>query len=236
MQSLQTVEEGATSMTRKRNLQKKLAMDDYLDFIDNRALDLTCTQLREIIGIHGFKKMKFQKNLSIEMISTMDLMDFRRSTLLNGGVSGDASLTLEEVIKDLKDLDWQECHVTSLLTQGAVAPPPAASSGSGAVSVKKKRGGGTTSVKQKSGDEAVSVKKKSGGGTVSVKRKRMKSLKVLGVEKSAVPDGTHVGAGGTSESLRSLKSNSSSDVSAGTPIAARSNSLVAVASPPMIYL
>ncbi|GFP84219.1 hypothetical protein PHJA_000565600 [Phtheirospermum japonicum] len=239
-------------MMRKRESQK-LAMEDYLDFIDNRALDLTSTQLRQIIGIHGFKKMKFQKNLSIEMISTMDLMDLRRSTLLDGGVSGDASFTLEEVIKDLKDLDWQECHVTSLLTQGAVAPPPAASSGSGAVSEKRKRGGETVAVNRETGGGTVSVKGKSDGGTVSVKRKRLKSLKLLGkkatqvgVDNSVVPASTLVAEGGTSEILSSLKCNSASVVPAGTTIAAGSttemlrslacNSLAAVASPPIISL
>ncbi|KAK6163351.1 hypothetical protein DH2020_000215 [Rehmannia glutinosa] len=98
---MQIVEEGATMMAKKK---PKLAMEDYLDFIDNRTLDLNATQLRQ--------------STLVDMVSTMDLMDLRRSTLLHGGVSGGAGFTLEEVINDLKDLDWNECHVTSLLTQG----------------------------------------------------------------------------------------------------------------------
>ncbi|KAL0325672.1 UNVERIFIED_CONTAM: hypothetical protein Sradi_5136500 [Sesamum radiatum] len=80
----------------------ELAIEDYLDFVDDRSLNLTIPQLRQ--------------QLLVDMVTTMDLMDLRRSTLLDASVSGDACFTLEEVINDLKDLDWQECHVTSLLT------------------------------------------------------------------------------------------------------------------------
>ncbi|CAA0807361.1 Unknown protein [Striga hermonthica] len=105
--------EGSTTMAKK---SKKLSVEDYLGFIEDRTLDLTVSQLAQIVSIHGFKKRKFPKGVLVDMISTMDLMDLRRSTLLDGGVSGDTSLTLKEAIKDLNDLNWQECHVTSMLT------------------------------------------------------------------------------------------------------------------------
>ncbi|KAG8387687.1 hypothetical protein BUALT_Bualt02G0047200 [Buddleja alternifolia] len=89
-----------------RKNKKQLAMEDYLDFIDNRTLKLNVSQLRQ--------------SILIDIVTTMELMDLRRSTVLNDDVSGDACFTLEEVINDLKRLNWQECHVTSLLTQGGV--------------------------------------------------------------------------------------------------------------------
>ncbi|XP_047942029.1 uncharacterized protein LOC125188952 [Salvia hispanica] len=98
--------------------RKKLDVEDYLDFIDDRDLPLTVGQLREVISMHGFKKIEAPKAILMEMVSTMELMDLQRSSLLDG-VSGDASLTLKEVKDDLKSLSWQDCHVTSVLTYGA---------------------------------------------------------------------------------------------------------------------
>ncbi|KAK6163316.1 hypothetical protein DH2020_000180 [Rehmannia glutinosa] len=149
----------------------KLAMEDYLDFIDNRTLDLNATQLRQ--------------STLVDMVSTMDLMDLRRSTLLHGGVSGGAGFTLEEVINDLKDLDWNECHVTSLLTQsgGVVSAASAVSSG-GTAAVKRKKAKG-------------------------LKRKPIE----VGADQSVNSTGTTVAAGSTTESLRSVDCNSVAAVS-----------------------
>ncbi|KAL6566742.1 hypothetical protein OROMI_015146 [Orobanche minor] len=126
---------------------RKLAMEDYIDFIDNRTLSLTAS-----------KQSSACTNLLIEMISTMDLMNLRRSTLLDVGVSGDACFTLKEVIQDLKDLDWQECHVTSILTQGT-GVSASDSTGVGAVSVKrrKKKGLGMKAVEVGIGNSVVSA-------------------------------------------------------------------------------
>lgn len=99
--------------------RKLLVIEDYLHLIDNRNLPLTVSQLRQIIGMHGFKKIEAAKTVLTEMVTSMELMDLHRSTLLDGAVSGDACLTLEEVINDLKSLNWQDCHVTSILTYGA---------------------------------------------------------------------------------------------------------------------
>ncbi|PIN17497.1 hypothetical protein CDL12_09843 [Handroanthus impetiginosus] len=127
---------GGTVVAKKKH---RLTLEDYLGFINDRTLPLNVHQLRQIIGMHGFKRMTFQKSKLIEMVTTMDLMDLHRSTLQDGGVSGDACFNLEEVINDLKDLDWQECHVTSLVTQGAVVSASSAASSEGTVSVKPKR-------------------------------------------------------------------------------------------------
>lgn len=66
-------------------------------------------------------------------------MDLHRSTLLDGGVSGDASLTPKEVITDLKSLNWQDCHVTSLITYGAAGTPPSSTVDLAAFSLKRKK-------------------------------------------------------------------------------------------------
>ncbi|KAH6766267.1 hypothetical protein C2S52_017250 [Perilla frutescens var. hirtella] len=117
----------------RKMAKKKLVVEDYLNLIDDRTLPLTVTQLRHIISMHGFKKIEAAKTILTEMVTSMELMDLHRSTLLDGGVSGDACLTLEEVINDLKSLNWQDCHVTSLLTYGA------GGGGDWDVSLKRKR-------------------------------------------------------------------------------------------------
>ncbi|XP_073290657.1 uncharacterized protein [Primulina huaijiensis] len=167
-------------MVNETKKSKQLSVEDYLDFFDNRdTLHLTVSQLQQIIGMHGFRKIITQKRNLIDIVSSMDLSDLRRSTLFNGSVSGDAPLALEEVIHDLKHLDWKECHVTSLLTQGAEASATSTST---------------------STSTATSC------NTVSVKRsgsKRRKTSKQAGV----VPDlsinspGTTVAAGSTAASL-----------------------------------
>lgn len=45
----------------------------------------------------------------------MELIDLRRSTLQEE-ISSEAFVTLDEAIKDLTNLNWQECCVTSLQT------------------------------------------------------------------------------------------------------------------------
>ncbi|KAL6508806.1 hypothetical protein OROHE_021365 [Orobanche hederae] len=177
---MQIAEEGSTTMAKKH---RKLAMEDYIDFIDNRTLSLTASKLGQIVGMHGYKTRRIRKNLLLEMISTMDLMNLRRSTLLDDGVSGDACFTLKEVIQDLKDLHWQECHVTSILTQGT-GVSASDSTDVGAVSVKRR--------------------KKKGLG--------MKAVEV-GIGNSAVSAGTTVAAGSTTECLRSVDCDFSTAVS-----------------------
>lgn len=84
----------------------------------------------------------------MEMVASMELMDLHRSTLLDGA-SGDACLTLKVVKDDLKSLNWQDCHVTSLLTYGTAGTSPS-TAGDRTVSLKRKR-------PRKSGRKAVKV-------------------------------------------------------------------------------
>ncbi|KAL8057591.1 hypothetical protein ABFX02_04G193500 [Erythranthe guttata] len=227
----------AVAVKEKYKKLKKLTIDDYLDFIDGRTPHhhLTVPQLLQILSMHGYIKSSAQKSVLIDMITTMELMDLHRSTLLDGVVvSGDddAAFTMEEAIKDLRDLDWLECHVTSLLTQGGLASAAAAAA---AVSGKKAAdcavSAGTTVA---AGSTTVSVKPKksktkkasevavddsavfagtivvAGGTTVAVKPKKSKTLGKKAskdaVDNSAVSDGTTVAAGGTTVSVKPKKS------------------------------
>ncbi|XP_019174057.1 PREDICTED: uncharacterized protein LOC109169630 isoform X1 [Ipomoea nil] len=61
----------------------------------------------------------YQK-LVLEAVDSLELMNPGRSTLQDDGVSSHVHLTVEEVIKDLDDLKWQECCVTSLHTFNGV--------------------------------------------------------------------------------------------------------------------
>ncbi|KAL0314743.1 UNVERIFIED_CONTAM: hypothetical protein Sangu_2318700 [Sesamum angustifolium] len=173
---MEIVEEGAVMAAKKKG---ELAIEDYLDFVDDRSLNLTIPSFVRcffVLILFGLTIMFSFQQLLVDMVTTMDLMDLRRSTLLDSSVSGDACFTLEEVINDLKDLDWQECHVTSLLTLCAVGSASSSAAASDA--------------------------------TASVKRKRPKRLRrkrtEVGAEHSDISTGTTVAAESTTESLRSV--------------------------------
>ncbi|KAL7153846.1 hypothetical protein ABFS83_04G196000 [Erythranthe nasuta] len=194
----------AVAVKEKYKKLKKLTIDDYLDFIDGRTHHhhLTVPQLLQILSMHGYIKSSAQKSVLIDMITTMELMDLHRSTLLDGVVSGDddAAFTMEEAIKDLKDLDWLECHVTSLLTQGGVASAAAI------------EGRAVSGNKVAIDDCAVSAGTTvaAGSATVSLERKITKTLgkkkKKKASDDSAVSAGTTVAAEGTTVSVKPKKS------------------------------
>nr|GLL45483.1 uncharacterized protein LOC109169630 isoform X2 [Ipomoea trifida] len=117
---VETVEGGGS-----RRARGKLTVEEYLYFIDShKELELSVDHLREvlllelhIIDMHGFVKMsKTPKKLVLEAVDSLELMNPGRSTLQDDSVSSHVHLTVEEVIKDLDDLKWQECCVTSLHT------------------------------------------------------------------------------------------------------------------------
>ncbi|KAI3457142.1 hypothetical protein Pfo_013805 [Paulownia fortunei] len=181
------------SRTRKR---WKLTIEDYIDFIHSRdELDLTYDQFNQIIDMHGFKKIhKDHKRVLVEAVSKMELMDITRSTTQDDGVSSFAYITLEEAVRGLKDLDWQECQVSSLLTLNAFVYDSATADD--AVPEKPKRGrkkkpkmlsdSATT-------NEAVPAKPKRG----RKKKPKMLSVNGWGIGdgvNSAVDDGATVAA------------------------------------------
>ncbi|KAA8526295.1 hypothetical protein F0562_008502 [Nyssa sinensis] len=100
---------------------KKISLEEYLDFTDNhKQIDLTLNYLNQIISMHGFRKIfNTSKKVLIDAVNSVDLIDPSRSTL-EDNISSCAFITLEEVIKDLADLNWQECSVTSMQTLNSV--------------------------------------------------------------------------------------------------------------------
>lgn len=63
-----------------------------------------------------FLQFLYYQRLVLEAVASLELMDPGRSTLQDDTVSSHVHLTVEEVIKDLAELKWQECCVTSLQT------------------------------------------------------------------------------------------------------------------------
>ncbi|XP_074354003.1 uncharacterized protein LOC141692939 [Apium graveolens] len=97
---------------------KLLTIQKYLDFcVNHKHSDLTADQLRKIISIHGFKSLhKVKKEVLIDVVDSIKLMDLTRSTINDDNVSSDAFITSQEAIKDLICLNWIECSVTSFKT------------------------------------------------------------------------------------------------------------------------
>ncbi|CAI9089226.1 OLC1v1023761C3 [Oldenlandia corymbosa var. corymbosa] len=96
----------------------------YNDEFMCRKLTTDCSLvfLLQIIYMHGFRKFKgTPKSILLEVVSKLELMDPSRSTIQDDGVTSDAVLSIEEVIKDLNALKWQECCITSLQTVNAVS-------------------------------------------------------------------------------------------------------------------
>lgn len=61
-----------------------------------------------------------KQRILMEIVKTMEVMDPSRSTLEDDAVSSNALLTMDDLVKDLNELKWQECCVTSLQTINAV--------------------------------------------------------------------------------------------------------------------
>uniref|UniRef100_A0A5B7C292 DUF7787 domain-containing protein n=1 Tax=Davidia involucrata TaxID=16924 RepID=A0A5B7C292_DAVIN len=101
---------------------QKISLEEYVNFIDSqKQIDLTVNHLNQIIEMHGFKKIhKAPKRVLIDAVNSIDLVDPSRSTLEDNNISSCAFITSEEAIKDLADLNWQECSVTFIQTLNSV--------------------------------------------------------------------------------------------------------------------
>ncbi|XP_028104551.1 uncharacterized protein LOC114303617 [Camellia sinensis] len=111
-----------SSLAAPRKPQRSSAMEFQTAKPNARMqLHLTVNLLNQIIDMHGFKKIhNTAKKVLIDAVNSMELMDPSRSTLNEENVSSCAHMTLEEAIKDLADLKWQECCVTSIQTLNSV--------------------------------------------------------------------------------------------------------------------
>ncbi|KAG6570533.1 hypothetical protein SDJN03_29448, partial [Cucurbita argyrosperma subsp. sororia] len=107
---------------RLRKKSNKISLEDYLDFFSSdKQLFLPVAYLNQIIRMHGYMNIKGLKvsllnrcNVVKEAVGSINLVNLSRSTLKES-ISSSASITLEDVISDLKYLEWQECSVTSVL-------------------------------------------------------------------------------------------------------------------------
>ncbi|PWA61266.1 hypothetical protein CTI12_AA194430 [Artemisia annua] len=89
----------------------KLSLENYLHL---EKLDVISSSiLRKIIMMHGFKSVKVPKNDLMGAVRSINLMDAHHSTL-QCDVSSNAFLSLNDVIRDLSVLHWQECCITAV--------------------------------------------------------------------------------------------------------------------------
>ncbi|XP_074346351.1 uncharacterized protein LOC141685127 isoform X2 [Apium graveolens] len=102
---------------------KNLTVHKYLEFCESHNhSDLTVHQLKKVISIHGFKTTppKGRKEVLIDAIDSIELMDLTRSTINDDDVSSYAFITSGEAVKDLMCLNWINCSVTSFKTFNSV--------------------------------------------------------------------------------------------------------------------
>ncbi|KAL4620569.1 hypothetical protein ACB092_06G164500 [Castanea dentata] len=182
-------EKGMRSKVKVKTRTEKVSLENYIDFVlSNKQIDLTVNFLNQIINMHGFKRIhKVQKKVLTDAVNTLDLVDPSRSTL-NDNVSCFAFVTLEDVILDLYDLNWQECCVTSIQTfnswkhcgvvSGGAPDPikPKASDPIGVADVDLYGGEGSTS-SCVVGSEYSGLERWSGAGKLVPKRKRSNLMK-----------------------------------------------------------
>ena len=124
-------------------------------------------------------KLSLQKVLT-DAVNTLDLVDPSRSTL-NDNASCFAFVTLEDVILDLCDLNWQECCVTSIQTLNSWKHCGVVSGGapdlikpkvSDPIGVADVYGGEGSTSSCVVGSEYSGLERRSGAGKLVPKRKR----------------------------------------------------------------
>ncbi|XP_059452271.1 uncharacterized protein LOC132182919 [Corylus avellana] len=107
---------------RARKKLMPLDLEDYMDFLlSHSQLHPTISFLNQIVAMHGFKIIRKPKNEVTEAVKALTLVEPWRSTL-NDNISSMEFVALEDVIADLKDLNWQECCVTSIQTLNSCKP------------------------------------------------------------------------------------------------------------------
>ncbi|KAI7754454.1 hypothetical protein M8C21_004717, partial [Ambrosia artemisiifolia] len=101
--------------------QQKLTLENYLNLEHMDTISLHI--LRKILMIHGFKSFNVPKDDILDAVRSIELMDAHRSTLQSDDVSSNAFLSLNDVIRDLSLLQWQECCITHIETINSLGSP-----------------------------------------------------------------------------------------------------------------
>ncbi|KAI7754443.1 hypothetical protein M8C21_004706 [Ambrosia artemisiifolia] len=84
--------------------QQKLTLENYLNL-----------EHMDTISLHILRKDDI-----LDAVRSIELMDAHRSTLQSDDVSSNAFLSLNDVIRDLSLLQWQECCITHIETINSV--------------------------------------------------------------------------------------------------------------------
>ncbi|KAM7277349.1 hypothetical protein ACFE04_019215 [Oxalis oulophora] len=103
----------------KKTTKKKalISLDEYVDFfISRNHRNLTANLLTQIMQMHDVKPhYKSTKQSLTEQVEKLTLMDPSRSTL-KVPISSCASMSLENILNDLNNLNWTETGVVSVHT------------------------------------------------------------------------------------------------------------------------
>ncbi|KAL9244458.1 hypothetical protein vseg_018233 [Gypsophila vaccaria] len=105
---------------RKSVDRKTFSLETYLGFLLTRdRRNLSVDHINKIVSIHGFKKGSVRKIAEETLNLITNPIHPARSTLkddIPSSKSVQPIVTLTEVVKDLKLLNWQECSITSVKT------------------------------------------------------------------------------------------------------------------------
>ncbi|KAJ4787772.1 hypothetical protein LUZ62_039018 [Rhynchospora pubera] len=106
-----------------REFMKPLTFEEYLYFYrETLAKDLNTKQLKEILSMHGFQKLSnHHKDEIFSMVRCLHLISPTRSTIHGGNAQlistgAKSAPSVEELKKDIRDTEWQECPVGSIET------------------------------------------------------------------------------------------------------------------------
>ncbi|XP_076919696.1 uncharacterized protein LOC143580602 [Bidens hawaiensis] len=100
-----------------RPLMGKLTLENYLNL--EHMDTISPPILRKILMIHGIKSCNVPKGDLLGAVRSIKLMDAHRSTL-QADVSSNVFLSVNDVIRDISLLHWQECCITDIETINSV--------------------------------------------------------------------------------------------------------------------
>ncbi|XP_078151253.1 WRKY transcription factor 42-like isoform X3 [Carex rostrata] len=104
------------------NKHKPLILQDYLTFYSGGCTDnLTISQLKKILSIHGFTQLgNSSKEDIIEAVRSLHMTPPVRTTTSTNSVPlislHAAALSVREVTRDMQVIGWEECPVQSVKT------------------------------------------------------------------------------------------------------------------------
>ncbi|CAL9065518.1 unnamed protein product [Musa banksii] len=95
----------------------KIELEQYVHFyLDPGRSYASLAHLKQIVTMHGLNQLhNCPKRHIIECLESIEMMSPARKTL-EKSVTSRAFLLADEVVADLTDIGWEECHVRSLLT------------------------------------------------------------------------------------------------------------------------